>query len=818
MGLFEITVSLIALLLILMAGYVVIAGWRTRGQLERALNMTLFLIKVPRGTVVKDNQQRSEKDEISIGEQMLSSFSNVHAKGWNRFIRGEPYLALEIAVHHVGEETHFYMAVPKTISDIIEKQIHSYYPTAEVGRCVDYNIFNPEGSYAGAVVKYKKPAILPIRTYQKLESDPLGAILTSLSKLQIEGEGASVQLLIRPSHADSQKKLANKVAREMQSGYVFSEAMKRVKYPQKPKKPDPNKPPEPEKTKVISPSEDDIIKAIAAKAGKQNFDVNVRILASAETELAADQILRELEGAFVQYNAPDVNSLDFHKLKGRALSKLAYNFAFRLFDDRSVMVMSTEEIVSLYHFPAAATAAPKVNFLKAKPAEPPPNLPKDGVHLGVNSYRGQETDVFIRDSDRRRHLYIIGQTGTGKTSIMKHMVEQDLAQGRGVCVVDPHGDFAEHVLRVVPPERAGEVIYFNPADLEMPLGLNMLDFDPRKPEQKTLRINELFAVIDKLYNLKETGGPMFEKYFRNAFMLCMDDFQHHFEKTGEIDESKIPVMADLSRVMVDTDFRSDKLSRETDPLVRQFWELEAQKAGGEHSLANMAPYISTKVDVFVTNVYLRAILNQRRNAFDFRKAVDEGKIIIVNLSKGLIGDLNSSLLGMLITGSLTIAALSRADTPEEKNKDFYMYIDEFQNYTSASISTILAEARKYRLNLIMAHQFIKQIPENIRDAVFGNVGSMAVFRVGVDDAEFLKNMFEPVFSPQDMINIDNYNAYLKMLIDGKTTRPFNIKTIKQKDGLPQLAEQIKQLSRLTYGRPREEVESEIRASYEDILG
>ena len=817
MGVIEITLALAALAVLVLAAFFMLSGIRSRGQLERALSMTLFLIRLPRETISKDNQQKNEKEQISIGEQLFSSFANVHAKGWNRLMYGEPYLALEIAVHHVGEETHLYMAVPHSVSDIIEKQIHSYYPTAEVSRSADYNIFNPSGAVAGAVLSYKKNAMLPIRTYQKLESDPLGAILTAMSKLQAEGEGAAVQLLIRPGRESKLKKLANKVAREMQSGFVFDEALRRAKHPPKPPKPDPNKPPEPEKTRVVSPAEEEIIKSIAAKASKQNFNVNIRILSSAQTELTAGQILKELEGAFVQYNAPDMNSFNFSKMTGRTLEKLVYNFSFRLFDNKRSIPMSTEEVISLYHFPIASTAAPKVNFLKAKPAEPPPNLPHEGVNIGVNMFRGVETPVYMMDKDRRRHLYSIGQTGTGKSSFLKHMIEQDLAMGRGLCVIDPHGELAEHVLSVVPPERAGDVIYFNPADLELPLGLNILEFNPRKPEQKTQRINELLAIVDKLYNLKETGGPMFEKYFRNAFTLLMDDFQSDFERTGQEDESKIPVLADLSRVLVDADFRADKLSREKDPLVKQFWEMEAEKAGGESALANMAPYISTKVDTFVTNVYLRTILNQRRSAFDFRKAIDEGKIIVVNLSKGRIGEINANLLGMLIVGGLTIAALSRADTPEDQNRDFYLYIDEFQNFTTDSITTILSEARKYRLDLIVTHQYIKQLQEKIRDAVFGNVGSIVSFRVGPDDAEFMKNIFDPVFNPQDMINIDNFNAYVKLLIDNKTTRPFNIQTIREKKGSPEIAENIKQLSRLTYGRPREDVEEEIRRGYEDIF-
>ncbi len=815
MSLFVTILLFLVLAILFVAAFVVVGGVRTKGRIERALNMSLLLVQVPKEyPSQKDNQtnqQKQEKELLGVGEQLLASFANIHAKGWNKFFYGEPYVALELAVHHVGEETHFYIAVPNTLSDIIEKQIHSYYPTADVTKVKDYNIFNPNGATTGGYVTYEQEKILPFRTYQKLESDPLSAILTAMSKLEAEGEGTAVQILMRPTHAIKQKRLGIKVVREMQAGYPYGEALDRAKHPPK-KKTDKENSEDMrarERPKVVSPAEEDLIKSIAAKANKQNFDVNIRFITSAPSEPFAEQILKELEGSLVQYAGPGLNGLKLHTVSGNALQKLIYNFSFRLFNEREKATLSTEELNSIYHIPIATTAAPKVKFLKSKAAEPPAELPKDGISIGLNKYRGIEQQVRVTQRDRRRHLYIIGQTGTGKSSFMKHMIEQDLASGNGLCIVEPHGDFAEHALSVIPQERINDVIYFNPSDLEMPLGLNMLEFDPAHSEQKTLLINELLSIIDKLYNLKETGGPLFEKYFKNACLLLMNDFQY-----DPTNESKIPVLADISRVLVDTDFRLDKLSRERDPLVRQFWELEAQKAGGESSLANMAPYISSKIDTFVSNDYLRVIINQKRSSLNFREIIDQQKILVVSLSKGRIGETNAQLLGMMVVSKLLIAALSRVDVPEEERKDFYLYLDEFQNITTDSIATILSEARKYRLNLTIAHQFIKQLKEPIRDAVFGNAGSLVVFRVGPDDAEFLKNFFEPVFTTQDLVNIDNYNAYVKLLINDKTSRPFNIQTIRETTGTPEMFEFIKEHSRTTYGRPRELVEEEIRRGFD----
>lgn len=798
-------VLLVILLVIAIAALVLIGGMRTRGQVERALNMSLFLIRVPReASAAGGGQQRPEKELISISEQLLAGFSNIHSGGWNKFIYGEPYVALEMAVHHIGDETHFYIAVPKSDEDIIEKQIYGLYPTVEVSKAKDYNIFNPQGATAGAYLSYNNYPILPIKTYQKMETDPIGGILTAISKLQAEGEGAAMQLLIRPSHADSQKSLAVKLSREMQSGYQFKEAMQRAQHPPKPSSTSSGQAPEPEKPKVVTPADEEVIKAISNKASKQSFDVNIRLMTSAVSEIRAQQILQDLEGSFVQFSSPDMNSLKANKLTGRPLDKLIYNFSFRLFNNSQSMTMSTEEIASFYHLPVATTAAPRVKFLKAKPAEPPPNLPQEGIVLGRNIFRGQEVSVRMTDEDRRRHLYIIGQTGTGKSTLMKAMLRQDIENGKGICLIDPHGEFAEFVLSIVPQKRADDIIYFDPGDIERPIGLNMLEMDPTHPEQKTMIIDELFGIMDKLYNLKETGGPMFEKYFKNSLYLLLDDYEHD-----------IPTISDISRVLNDNDYRADKLNREKNPLVKEFWQLEAEKATGEQALSSFSPYITSKLNNFVFNEFLRPIINQKKSAFNFREIMDSSKIMVVNLSKGKIGDLNANFIGMLIVGKLLRAALSRIDISDEKARtDFYLYMDEFQNFTTDSIATILSEARKYRLDMVIAHQFIKQLKENIRDAVFGNVGSIVTFRISPDDAEFMKNKFAPVFSEQDLMNIDNLNAYVSLLVNGQTTRPFNIKIETERvfgAGSSDTVAALREMSRLKYGRPREEVEAEIVA-------
>ncbi len=427
------------------------------------------------------------------------------------------------------------------------------------------------------------------------------------------------------------------------------------------------------------------------------------------------------------------------------------------------------------------------------------------VLLGVNFYQGTETPVYLQPQDRLRHMYVIGQTGTGKTTILKNMVVQDIKNGEGVCFIDPHGSDIEDILSLIPEDRYEDVIYFDPASLEKPLGLNMLEHDSRFPEQKTFVINELFSIFQKLYNkIPESMGPMFEQYFRNATALVMED-----PESGN-------TMVEISRVLSDKEFRDYKLSKCNNMLVKQFWEKIASQAGGEASLENMVPYITNKFDVFLSNDFLRPIIAQEKSSFDFRKIMDTKKILLVNLSKGRLGEINSNLIGMIIVGKIQMAAMSRVTALDEKLPPFYLYIDEFQNVTTDSISSILSEARKYNLSLTIAHQYIKQIDEKIKDAVFGNVGSMAIFRVGFEDVEVLEKQLAPVFSAKDILNLKNYNAYLKIMVNGEPQKPFNIKTIPPEDGNTEVREYLKHHSKEKYGRPRDEIEKEVQEKFRSI--
>ena len=400
-----------------------------------------------------------------------------------------------------------------------------------------------------------------------------------------------------------------------------------------------------------------------------------------------------------------------------------------------------------------------------------------------------------------RHFYIIGQTGTGKSVLLKDIIIQDIRAGAGVCMIDPHGSDVLDILSQIPEERMQDVIYFDPGATERPMALNMMEYDESRPEQKTLVVDELLGIFKKLFGaVPESMGPAFEQYFRNAALLVMED-----PASGN-------TLMDISRIFSDSEFRARKLAACKNPIVQRFWQDIAMKASGEQGLENYAPYVTNKFDAFTTNEIVRPIIAQQKSSFNFRELMDTKKILLVNLAKGRIGELNANLLGLVIVGKFLIAALSRADSAGQDLPPFYLHIDEFQNFTTPSIAVIFSEARKYKLSLTVAHQFIAQLTDEIRDAVFGNVGSICSFRVGAADAEFLEKQFAPTFTANDLMNVDNRNAYLKLLIDGKPSTPFNIETLPFEVGHKDNVSMMQELSALKYGRPRAEIEAEMAQS------
>src|SRR3989344_5797096 len=467
------------------------------------------------------------------------------------------------------------------------------------------------------------------------------------------------------------------------------------------------------KPKIIDES---AVKALEMKAAKPLFNVNIRLVAAGPSKMHADAIINGIATGFSQFGAPFRNN--FKVVKPKSSDKLVYQFAFREFSANQTVVVNSEEMASFFPLPTASTTIPRIKWLKAKEASPPSNLPQSGVFIGETSFRGESKPVFIGEEDRRRHVYIVGQTGTGKSTAIYNMAVNDIRDGKGVAVIDPNGDLIESLLQAIPKERVDDLILFDPGDLARPLGINMLEYDPAKPEQRSMIVDELMGIFDKLFDMKTAGGPMFLRYASNALFLLMDD------------PDEKATLIDVPRVFTDSEFRNRLVAKCKSPLVKDFWEKEASKVKGEYSLENTAPYFTSKFNSFIANDYVRPIIAQPKSVFSFRKVMDEGKILLVNLSKGKIGEINASLLGMIITGKLQMAAFSRADPVEQDaRRDFYLYIDEFHNFTTDSIATIFAEARKYRLNLIVAHQYVAQLTDKIREAVFGNVGTIVSLRI-----------------------------------------------------------------------------------------
>jgi len=461
-------------------------------------------------------------------------------------------------------------------------------------------------------------------------------------------------------------------------------------------------------------------------------------------------------------------------------------------------VLNSEELATIFHFPNKQVETPHLYWLYSKRAPAPIKIPKEGLYLGKSVYRGITRPVYLSDDDRRRHLYIIGKTGTGKTELLRNLILQDIRAGKGVCLIDPH-DLAEDLLQYIPPERAEEVIYFDPSDTDRPMGLNMLEAETE--DQKHMVTTAIINLMYKLYDPYKTGiiGPRFEHAIRNAMLTVMSEPGSTF--------------VEVVRCLTDANFVQELLPKVTDPMVRRYWTDQIAQTTDFHK-SEVLDYIVSKFGRFVTNKVMRNIIGQSKSAFDFRKVMDEGKILIINLAKGKIGEENSNFLGLVLVPKILAAAMSRADVPEEKRRDFHLYVDEFQNFATPDFAQILSEARKYRLNLTVANQFIGQVEEEIKNAVFGNIGTILAFRVGVTDANYLQREFQPTFQEDDLLNIERFHVYVKTIVQNEPVPAFSMDVTKdmeqmKKTSNPRVAQMIKELSRLKFGVDREIIETEV---------
>lgn len=780
-------------------------------QIERSLKMVPLLITIPRDAGSKDYEAKNRDDRdlmrevVAAAESFYTSMTALYNKYKfvKNFFFGPPHIAAEIVAK--DREIFFYVTVPYAFLEMAEKAISAQYPDANIERAEEHNIFSAKWgieTVAGGEIRASNSYFYPFRTYMELETEPLESITNAFAKLDPE-EGAALQIMFRPAKPKKARKV-NNAAREMHHGktrdllsffWTFLDAVNA-----KGDQTEPNK---------LTPMEEEAVKAVEKKAAKPLFETMIRIVASTDNKMRSEMVAKEIATTFVQFNNQNFNSFQF--VPARDVEELTTDYIFRFFAHKlfsmnklfrlhrgNDIYLNTEELASVFHLPNFLVKTPGVRWLPSKKAAPPLFISEKGVVIGHSKFRGDDNIIRIAEEDRRRHLYILGQTGTGKSTSMINMIISDIREGKGVCYIDPHGqDLEEHVLPYIPKERAEDVIIFNASDTERPIGLNL--FTAKTQEEKDFVIQESIAMLYRLYDPGHTGiiGPRFEHWFRNAALTLM---------AGPVPGTFI----EIPRIFTDEKFLAEKLQYVTDPVVRNFWINEMGQTSDYHK-SEMLGFFIGKFGAFMTNMTMRNILGQPESAIDIRTIMDEGKILLVNLAKGQTGEINIQLLGMMLVAKIQMAAMGRVDMPENERRDFYLYVDEFQNFATDSFASILSEARKFRLNLIVANQFIGQLKEEIRDAVFGNVGSLMCFRVGNDDAEYMAKQFNPLFNQQDLINIENYNSFAKILVNSKPSRPFSLEGYNYPPNKSvEIGEAIKQLSRLKYGRPRDIVDNEIQ--------
>jgi hypothetical protein len=771
--------------------------------------MTFLRVMVSRKDSDLDEKQDTVKDfreQISIMEQLLASLKSLYTPSLKGWLYGQDYFSLEYIAHK--EEIYFYIVVPKRAKMLVEKQIVGFYPDCAIEETEEINIFEGRKVVRGEIMKLKKDTEFPIRTYQKLESDSMNAILSALWKLGNEGS-ASIQFLLRPVDDNWQewiKKKIRKAEKQKSSGYHFSwnpfswiqsfiEIL--VKDPEDTFKQDHSNTDDHHDEPL---DEEGLMKEKVKKTG---YKIIVRIITTWNDIHTTDTELANIVSSFSQFSSPAYNK--FKPVKKKSLSLLIEYYLKRQFVWwQREFIMNSEEISTLYHFPHSKyNKQPEIRWQRFKVVKAPTNLPKDGLYLGDNVFRNEKKPVFMKNEDRFRHFYVIGQTGTGKSSILSLMARQDLRNGKWMAIMDPHGDLAKDLVNFIPKERADDLIYFDPGDLSRPMGLNMLE--ATSDDDKQMVVADATNIMIKLFG-NEIFGPRIQDYFRNGCLTLMD-----YPQWGAI--------TDIIRLFTDDNFQRERRNTLKNPVVKSWWDYTYAKMG-DREKAEIIPYFAAKFGQFITNTLMRNIVWQTKSAFDVSDIMNNEKLLFVSLSKGILGDLNSNLLGLILVSKIQIAAMRRQQMAASERKDFFLYIDEFQNYVTDSIESILSEARKYRLGLVIAHQYLGQLEKsdaltksslNLKDAIFGNVGTVMSYKIGPEDAEMMAKQFNPVYSDQDFINMDRFKAALKLSIDGQPSAGFslNVPFPWLEKGDEVVGNALRELSRLKYGREREFVEKEI---------
>ncbi len=772
---------------------------------ERGLKMVPMYIHIPPSGEDLEGNGRDERDVteeiLSEAQVMYNIISSTAVKGFKSRVYGQRHISFEIVAHE--GLIHYYAIVPAVLTDVVKQAISAAYPTARLEEVEERNIFSQAGKISGTIggeFTLKKNYAYPIATYQETKRDAARALLNALSTVTRE-DGVGIQLLLRPAYDGWIKNslfAAGKIKKDKEQkgagavNQIKTRNIMEVLW----------KPLEATEVKAedkqLTSLEQGLVDAIEEKTRHPGYEVLIRVVVSSNTAARSQALLKNIIAAFSLFDSPTNNGFKFSVAKD--IEELVTAYIFRFFPQSVTQnILNSVELATIYHLPNQhSIPTSQVQRQMAKQVDGPIQVMEEGFLLGYNEFRGTKKQIRLSTNDRRRHTYFIGQTGTGKSSLLENLAFQDMMDGRGFAFIDPHGDSAERLLGAIPKERVEDVIYFSPGDMENPVGLNLFEFETQ--DQRDFLIQEAIAMLYKLYDPGHTGiiGPRYEHWFRNAALTIMSD-------------PKGSSFIDIPQVFNDQAFTDEKMKYVTDRTVLDFWNKEMAQTSDANKSEVLGWFVS-KFGAFLSNEMMRNIIGQTKSGFNLRDIMDNRKILLVNLSKGKTGELNSQLLGMIFVMKFQAAAMGRANVPEDQREDFALYVDEFQNFATDSFATILSEARKYRLNLILANQFMTQLTDTIRESILGNIGTVISGRLGITDAEILQKKFAPTFDAEDLTKLPNYQTITSVLINGVPSAAFSMTLLPPMvKPNPQLQDALKKLSAAKYGRPRAQVEQDIFA-------
>lgn len=783
------------------AAVLIYLAWRNYqkvAQIDQTMEKaeyTLLSIEIPR---TNDKKELAAEQLFASLHGILRDKSELRKSGGS-----QEYLSFEIAA--IKKHIRFFVRVPTHLQNFVEGQIYAQYPTAQINQ-EEHDYAASDDAYAHPVVHTSELSLvdnefLPIKTFQSFEVDPLAGITATLAKLETDDEEVWIQVLARPI-ADSWHTQASSAASRIKSGGgmdLFGGAGKYLAGLLEAFWKPPEQGSGDKKGSELSDRDKTRVSEIEKKSEKLGYQVKIRVAYLGSTEAVARLRMQAIVGTFKQFNSTNLNG--FKQSQSSFKREALAEYSARFFNDQGY-ILNIEELASVFHLPHTNVETPNIVWATTKTAEPPAKLPvitgDDGIDsqisaFGVTNFRGINYQFGLSRIDRSRHVYVIGQTGAGKSGLLELLALSDVFHNQGYAIIDPHGDFAIDNMRFIPAHRLKDVVYFNPADTAHPLGFNPMEVP--NPAMRNNISSEIIGVLKRMFG--DSWGPRLEYILRYTILALLD----HPNTT----------MLDITRMLTDKKFREKVLATCNDAVVLNFWRIEFASWNDKFAAEAVAPVLN-KVGAFTANPIIRNIIGQPKSTFNIRQIMDEGKILIVNLSKGLIGEDNAAILGSFLVTKIQLAAMSRSDIPKiEDRRPFYLYVDEFQNFATDSFATILSEARKYALNLTVANQYISQMNETVRDAVFGNVGTMISFRVSADDAPILSKQFEPQFESNDLLQMQNRLFVINMIINGEKAPAFSGKTLQLPPPQADLSAHIIENTRRTYGRERAVVEAEIQA-------